>query len=54
VARRLDGVGHLPIIGIFLVIIIHGASRLQSLSRPWGAAVMRSAASVAGLYSGFS
>ena len=48
----LDAVGHLPIIAIFLVVIIHGVSRLQPLVRPRGIRVVRSAASVAGLYLG--
>ena len=48
----LDGVGHLPIIAIFLVVIIHGVSRLQLLARPQGARAFRSVASVAGLYVG--
>ena len=48
----LDAVGHLPIVAIFLVVIIHGVSRLQRLIRPQGTRAWRAAASVAGLYVG--
>jgi hypothetical protein len=48
----LDGIGHLPIIGIFLVVILHGVSRLQSLTRPQAASPLRSATWVGSLYVG--
>ena len=48
----LDAVGHLPIVAIFLVVIIHGVSRLQLIVRPTGTGALRSAASVGGLYVG--
>jgi hypothetical protein len=48
----LDGVGHLPIIAIFLVAIIHGVSRLQHVVRPRGTRALRTAATVASLYIG--
>jgi len=47
---ELDRVGHLPIIAILLVVVLHGATRLQEAARPQGAGPLRSAASIAGLY----
>ncbi len=47
---ELDRVGHLPIIAILLVVVLHGATRLQEAARSRNAGPLRSAASVAGLY----
>jgi len=47
---ELDQVGHLPIVAILLVVVLHGATRLQESTRPRDAGPLRSAAAVAGLY----
>jgi len=47
---NLDLVGHLPIVAILLVVVIHGSTRLQEVTRPQGMGPLRSAVSVAGLF----
>jgi hypothetical protein len=49
---KLDAFGHLPIIAIFLVLIIHGPTRLQTKLLPSSTSASRSMSSVAGLYVG--
>ena len=49
---KLDAFGHLPIIAIFLVLILHGPTRLQAKLLPSSTTAFRSMSSVAILYSG--
>ena len=49
---KLDAFGHLPIIAIFLVLILHGPTRLQAKLLPSGTTALRSMSSVAILYVG--
>ncbi|WP_284948165.1 hypothetical protein [Acidisoma cladoniae] len=49
---KLDAFGHLPIIAIFLVIVMHGPTRLQATILPTSGTAIRSTMSVAVLYTG--
>jgi hypothetical protein len=49
---KLDAFGHLPIIAMFLVLILHGPTRLQAKLLPSSTTALRSMSSVAVLYIG--